>query len=312
MAVKPAEALRHLGLIDDKSEGRAACEDQPVPPRKAQLVEELPVRARPDPSLLAPGGTRGQHVGRSVDAIHIYPRLQQRRQEAPRAAHRLENRLAARTNMAHVIGQCFPWRLRLVEVISLSQQRLILGSSYPSTPSHLTLTSYVQPRTSRLLPLTSYFSRHIHRLTFLDRLLHDNLAYPHRVRRQRVRREQHEVRQLPNLDRPLSLLFEKLPRRVDRDGADGLAGCHSLLRSELAPAGRYAVHRRPDNRQDIRRRHGRVMMQRDRDSPVESRAHRVDARRALRPQEHVPVPVAPVVYVARKERYVQPEVPHVV
>src|SRR5207247_4866016 len=58
--------------------------------------------------------------------------------------------------MAHVIGQCFPWRLRLVEVISLSQQRLILGSSYPSTPSHLTLTSYVQPRTSRLLPLTSY------------------------------------------------------------------------------------------------------------------------------------------------------------
>src|SRR5437899_2789008 len=214
--------------------------------------------------------------------------------------------------MAHVIGQCFPWRLRLVEVISLSQQRLILGSSYPSTPSHLTLTSYVQPRTSRLLPLTSYFSRHIHRLTFLDGLRHDNLAYPHRVRRQRVRCEQHEVRQLPNLDGPLSLLFEKLPRRVDRDGADGLAGCHSLLRSELAPAGRYAVHRRPDNRQDIRRRHGRVMMQRDRDSPVESRAHRVDARRALRPQEHVPVPVAPVVYVARKERYVQPEVPHVV
>src|SRR2546427_318280 len=124
--------------------------------------------------------------------------------------------------MAHVIGQCFPWRLRLVEVISLSQQRLILGSSYPSTPSHLTLTSYVQPRTSRLLPLTSYFSRHIHRLTFLDRLLHDNLAYPHRVRRQRVRREQHEVRQLPNLDRPLSLLFEKLPRRVDLSLTDRL------------------------------------------------------------------------------------------
>src|SRR5207249_3520885 len=221
--------------------------------------------------------------------------------------------------MAHVIGQCFPWRLRLVEVISLSQQRLILGSSYPSTPSHLTLTSYVQPRTSRLLPLTSYllpltsyFSRHIHRLTFLDGLLHDNLAYPHRVRRQRVRCEQHEVRQLPNLDGPLSLLFEKLPRRVDRDGADGLAGCHSLLRSELAPAGRYAVHRRPDGRQDIGRRHGRVMMQRDRDAPIERRAHRVDARRALRPQEHLPVPVAPVVHVAGEERHIQTELLYLV
>src|SRR5438128_11928219 len=152
--------------------------------------------------------------------------------------------------MAHVIGQCFPWRLRLVEVMSLSQQRLILGSSYPSTPSHLTLTSYVQPRTSRLLPLTSYFSRHILRLTFLDGLLHDNLAYPHRVRRQRVRCEQHEVRQLPNLARPLSLLFEKLPRRVDRALADGLAWSHSLLRSVLAPARRRAA---PPRRA---RRHG--------------------------------------------------------
>src|SRR6266568_8343539 len=58
--------------------------------------------------------------------------------------------------MAHVIRQWFRRRLRLVEVISLSQQRLILGSPYPFTPRHLPPTSYVQPRTSRLLPLTSH------------------------------------------------------------------------------------------------------------------------------------------------------------
>src|SRR5947208_4501615 len=71
------------------------------------------------------------------------------------------------------------------------------------------------------------------RLPFLDRLVHRNLPYPHRLHRERVGGEHHEVRHLPNLDRPLSLLLEKLPCGVDRDSADGLAGRQSLLRSEL-------------------------------------------------------------------------------
>src|SRR5438128_11597053 len=153
MAVKPAEALRHLGLIDDKSEGRAACEDQPVPPRKAQLVEELPVRARPDPSLLAPGGTRGQHVGRSVDAIHIYPRLQQRRQEA---LSRTSPREQARRT--HEYGACnrpvlplAPPACRATKPQSAAPYtRLVL--SLHAEPSY----SYLLCPTSNLTPLTSY------------------------------------------------------------------------------------------------------------------------------------------------------------